>query len=530
MKLKEFLDEIEIKYSNWNDYGFYQTAEIIMPETKKSFFVHIYPNEEDGITYRKIKENRQIEKVYLYCKDQEYYEQINKLLVNPSDRERWYELTGDLAYSGTKFIEDYDELVKKFNQLAIVDNENDLYLELKNDKFLFEQSFFRDTHENEWKGSIKQLHRLTIGKDYLSDYSFDINNKVGKLFSVNVKQKDNIMVNEENGILPFSVSKNVHAIIGDNGSGKTTFIKSLVKAFLYKSDDETGINIIERQDDIKEDVNKIDKILYVSFSPFDSQIVLNEGEKRLRYIGIHESSKDENLSEYMVRSILESLEKLRNSKEERVLWFQLMNRINSERWVRDVCKIMEDKFTCSKVMKDDKEADYWIYIHKEDVSEDIKKLSSGQKILVLSLTKIVLEMTERTVVFFDEPELFLHPPLIKAYIRLIADLTSKYNGLTFIVTHSPITIQEIPHDCVKIATRNIVGEYEINDIAIRTFGESISTINEKIFGVGLLQTGFYNLIELMKNTGELEDNIYKLDQIVGSEGKVLMKYLSENTK
>lgn len=530
MKLIEFLNKIDIKYNNWNDYGFCQTAEIILPNNNKNFIVHIYPNDSDGTTYKKIKKKEKIDGICLYCKDQEYYEQLNKLLENQNDRQEWYKLTGDLAFRGNAFIEEYDDIVKKFNTLVTDENEQDLYLELKEKKDLFELSFFRDTDENEWKGSLKQLHRLTIGKEYLADYSFDIINNSGNKFLVNVKKIDNIIVNEENGILPFSVSKNVYAIIGDNGSGKTTFIKSLAKAFLYEKDDKTGISIIGRKDDVKDDVNKMDNILYVSFSPFDSKIELKEKNTRLKYIGIHESNNKENLSEYMVRAILESLEKLRNRNEERELWFQLMTRINSEKWVREVCKIMEDKFDRFKVTENGKETDKWIYKNNEAVSEEIKEWSSGQKIVVLSLTKIVLEMTERTVVFFDEPELFLHPPLIKAYIRLIADLTSKYNGLTFIVTHSPITIQEIPHDCVKIATRNTMGEYVVNDIAIRTFGESISTINESIFGVGLLQTGFYNLIELMKNTGKLEDNIYKLDQIVGSEGKVLMKYLSENTK
>lgn len=547
MRIEKFLKEVDISFNSWDDYGLKQTAVITMPGGEKSFYVNFYPNEADGSIYSQIKASKKIDPIYFYCADQEYYETLNQILESQTDREEWYNLTGDIAYNYEKFIEYYDNLkMKEANYVNDVDGSEELSVLQKTEVQVFDNSFFRSKLKKEWKSSLQQLHRLTVGQDYLSDYSFDIYSNETKLFSVNVKPKDNIVVDsqDKDNLLPFSVSNNVFAIIGDNGSGKTTFIRNLAKAFLGKSNSK--INIKEKNNcDTNENVNKIDKILYVSFSPFDTKIELTEEtkeakenkenkemketeeDKRLYYIGIHNALENEKLSDRMQEEIMKSLKELRNREELRYIWFQLMNRINSERWITRICMIMEDEFHVVKVDSEEDRGDIWEYKCENDVRKDIAELSSGQKIFILSLTKIVLEMTERTVVFFDEPELFLHPPLIKAYIRLIADLTSKYNGLTFIVTHSPITIQEIPHQCVKVAARNAYGDYTVRNIDVKTFGESISTINESIFKVGLEQTGFYNLIELMKYLGTSHENYSKLDKIVGSEGKVLIKYLKE---
>lgn len=521
MRLEEFLTKIEISYNDWDDYGFKVTASIKLPNYNK-YYVCIYPNPSDESIYKQLKNNEKPKEIFLYCKDQGYYELINSLLENQTDRERWYELTGDIVYGCKEFFKYYDKLKTKTNL------NDDLNYNDRDKIGIFDNAFFRDKNRKEWEPSLQQLHRITVGIDYLSDYCFDICKNNEKLISVDVKPKDNIIINNQQNIdmLPFSVSNNLFAIIGDNGSGKTTFIKSLVMAFLGESDNN-GIEIRKHSIDTKDDCNIINKIIYISFSPFDAKISSPENEKKFQYIGVQNIYESKDLSTNLVEQIIKSLEKLKNSKEKLDMWFKLMNRLNSERWVIKVCFIVEEEF---QIIKNKISGDVWEYKDENGVKIKIGNMSSGQKIMTLSLTNLVLEMTERTVVFFDEPELFLHPPLIKAYIRLIADLTSAINGLTFISTHSPITIQEIPDQCVKIAIKNNIGDYELEDVKFKTFGESISTINEKIFKLGLAQTGFYNLIETMSNNGELKNNIEKLKKIVGSEGRVLIKYLSDNTK
>ena len=52
-------------------------------------------------------------------------------------------------------------------------------------------------------------------------------------------------------------------------------------------------------------------------------------------------------------------------------------------------------------------------------------LSSGHKIVLLTITKLVEMVSEKTLVILDEPELHLHPPLLSSFIRSLSHLLIK---------------------------------------------------------------------------------------------------------
>lgn len=66
----------------------------------------------------------------------------------------------------------------------------------------------------------------------------------------------------------------------------------------------------------------------------------------------------------------------------------------------------------------------------------IKRLSSGQKIILLSFANIINDAVERTLVIIDEPELFLHPPLITAYVRELSKILKKLTAYVWF-PHTP---------------------------------------------------------------------------------------------
>ncbi|MGN9540532.1 AAA family ATPase [Escherichia coli] len=63
-------------------------------------------------------------------------------------------------------------------------------------------------------------------------------------------------------------------------------------------------------------------------------------------------------------------------------------------------------------------------------------MSSGHAVVLLTLTRLVATVEEKTLVLIDEPESHLHPPLLSAFIRALSDLLLD-NGLSIIATHSP---------------------------------------------------------------------------------------------
>ncbi|MDT3917683.1 AAA family ATPase [Staphylococcus saprophyticus] len=48
--------------------------------------------------------------------------------------------------------------------------------------------------------------------------------------------------------------------------------------------------------------------------------------------------------------------------------------------------------------------------YKEEFEKIFKALSSGQKIVILTITKMIEHVVEKTLILIDEPEMYLHPP------------------------------------------------------------------------------------------------------------------------
>lgn len=64
-------------------------------------------------------------------------------------------------------------------------------------------------------------------------------------------------------------------------------------------------------------------------------------------------------------------------------------------------------------------------------------------------------------------------------------------------------------------------------MATRTFGESISFINDAVFGLDLRNTGYYNLLQKLFYDNEIDDRI---ENILGSEGRLLLRTLEQGRR
>ncbi|MEK8170589.1 AAA family ATPase [Streptomyces sp. M19] len=115
-------------------------------------------------------------------------------------------------------------------------------------------------------------------------------------------------------------------------------------------------------------------------------------------------------------------------------------------------------------------------------------LSSGHKSVLLTLTRLVEHVTERTLVVIDEPESHLHPPLLAAFVRALSDLLTDRNGLAIIATHSPVVLQEVPGSCVWKLRRyddQMVAERPV----IETFGENVGILTHEVLALRLPTPG-----------------------------------------
>lgn len=153
---------------------------------------------------------------------------------------------------------------------------------------------------------------------------------------------------------------------------------------------------------------------------------------------------------------------------------------------------------------------YKNYLRKEDYTRNaynlFDKLSSGHKIVLLTLTKLIELSEEKTLIIMDEPEMHLHPPLLGSFIRSLSSLLKKINGVAILATHSPIILQEVPKDCVYKLNRfgNIL---KAERPKIETFGEEIGLLTSEVFGLEVTESGFHQLLKEYVDKGMTYDEI-----------------------
>jgi predicted ATP-dependent endonuclease of OLD family len=111
----------------------------------------------------------------------------------------------------------------------------------------------------------------------------------------------------------------------------------------------------------------------------------------------------------------------------------------------------------------------------------------------LTTTRLVELVDERTLVVLDEPEGHLHPPLLSAFIRAVADLLVARNGVALISTHSPVVLQEVPRCCVWMLRRSRT-QSAVERPSIETFGESVGILTREVFGLEVTDSGFHQLV------------------------------------
>lgn len=107
---------------------------------------------------------------------------------------------------------------------------------------------------------VNQFHRISMGESILTPYHFDYL----------VKQKDECFedIKLEFSVLPNSLPPtNIHAIIGSNGTGKTTLIKNMIKS-ICNEDKLSGEFVYALS--AENELGYFESVICVSFSPFDN--------------------------------------------------------------------------------------------------------------------------------------------------------------------------------------------------------------------------------------------------------------------
>ncbi|MCA0906264.1 ATP-binding protein [Ruegeria marisrubri] len=315
---------------------------------------------------------------------------------------------------------------------------------------------------------------------------------------------------------------NIHVLIGRNGVGKTYLLNNMVQCLLSEDEDIRFGTFDNTEDDILGEQEFFARLVSVSFSAFDTFEPLpirQDKSKGLQftYIGLRNQSKDgeerppkspDNLATDFANSVLTCRQGTRLSR-----WRRALELLEAD----PIFKAAE----ISDLASDDLPTDDI----KKDARSRYGKLSSGHKIVLLTITRLVETVEEKTLVLLDEPEAHLHPPLLSAFVRALSDLLINRNGVALIATHSPVVLQEVPKGCVWMIRR--VGSVVNGERpSIETFGENVGVLTREVFGLEVAETGFHRMLrEAVEEEYDYEDVVDRFSGALGGEARALVRAL-----
>ncbi|PJN64568.1 hypothetical protein PAEAM_06540 [Paenibacillus sp. GM1FR] len=461
------------------------------------------------------------EDFYSLGNETSYYDNLNRL--GDSFRDELLNCLNDIALDLKKFVEVRWERVTT-------------------------QAVLRDISEVKVKN---KFHSLAQGDSSLSRYSF--NYVMAKPTKESTESYQISFKVNPNSHPP----SNIHAIIGRNGVGKTHLLNGMINSLINnKSENNDQRKFGFHQDRVTEGNKIFDNVIYVSFSPFDESEFLQSrrGSKVLpgyTYIGLKrrlespkgskkqsiiESKSTELLREEFINSmwLLRDVGNRLPSKKER--FKQAVKMLNSdpifmESGIAELLDYSKEEIEFMEKARNEKKSIPTSDMQKlkrdfeEKANPICKKFSSGHNIVLLTISKLVEKLEERTLILLDEPETHLHPPLLSTLTRILSYLLLKRNGVGIVATHSPVVLQEVPKDCAWMYNR-MGSELSFNRPEIETFGENINTLTKEVFSFEVTDSGFHNILKEAANKyNDYEEALAHFDENLGLEARAILRVL-----
>lgn len=322
------------------------------------------------------------------------------------------------------------------------------------------------------------------------------------------------------------IPTNVHILIGRNGVGKTRLLSLMTKALVAKDASAKQSGKFQLSEQGKNN-GKFANVVAVSFSAFDEADLLPDRDSApdalgFSYIGLRGWASDSPTASIKPKSPqMLATEFVNSLKECRI-------GPRRRRWAEVIGTLQSDPVFKAAQLAEVIEADLSKKEELEGVLKTFKALSSGHKIVLLTLTRLVEKVEERTLVLIDEPEGHLHPPLLSAMTRAISELLVRRNGVAVIATHSPIILQEVPQSCVWIINR-ILTASKAERPTIETFGESIGILSREVFQLELSQSGYHQILDdVRREASSYEDAMELMGHQLGAEGKAVLRAMYVN--
>ncbi|SKB01838.1 AAA domain-containing protein, putative AbiEii toxin, Type IV TA system [Prosthecobacter debontii] len=336
-------------------------------------------------------------------------------------------------------------------------------------------------------------------------------------------------------VIPDSVPPtNVQVIIGRNGVGKTRLLSNMTKAVLGTEAEREQFGEFTWDHTVmgpslSREVGRFSNVVLVSFSAFDSSDLVSRDEldqSRISYsyVGLRQDTQHGTTTNPLQPSPLgapKTNDELADEFVRSLKECQVGSKLT--RWKNAMKHLEYDLVANTAGITNLIDTN----LSSEDTRERVLKifdlLSSGHKIILLTLTRLVQTVEEQTLVLMDEPESYLHPPLLSAFVRALSELLVDRNGVAIVATHSPVVLQEVPRSCVWVL-RRVRHEMRAEKPGIETFGENVGSLTREVFGLDVKQSGYMQILkDIASKYPSYDQAIAGLNNQLGTEARVILR-------
>lgn len=439
----EHRSKIILNYDDWNDYGYRTSFGVYYCD--ENTYVH-----EIGFI-----------KIYYYNNEVDrsntYYEHTRLSIgktIGQLDGSLYCSLGQDLSYYRNLkkfFPENYLSILERLNDIAVFDKIRDSFIE---------------------EGGVKaSLLRFSGAEKALNEAKSIVQNQQVVEKDISFKYRVNVPYSEIPVILNFDFKKTdilpyrINILIGKNGTGKTQILSRIANSLSgYTEKLETEVFPEQRP--------PIDRVMSISYSAFDSfrKPFEEKNEERTVFSYVYCGIQSEH-GTLSLEQLKENLKKMYAQVKERgreSIWREVLSVLMEEEHQQIVELIANEQF--------------------DDVN-----LSSGQHILICTITELIANIENESIILFDEPEIHLHPNAVSNVLRMFYKLLDKFNSYAIFSTHSPLVLQEIPSKYIQILDRS-EDVLTVRKPDIECFGNNITNIIYDVFDVTKEESNYKTIL------------------------------------
>lgn len=285
------------------------------------------------------------------------------------------------------------------------------------------------------------------------------------------------------------VPRRINILIGKNGLGKSQALKNFCRAALMYGDEGLRLSDVDNGNGRP----MISRVLAIA-TPGETRNTFPPERKKDQKLFYRRLNLTRGGRSALFRSVGDALVQLARNEEfvgEKSRWYLFVEALKKSLPVDSiVVPLKGGEFSSLIDFADGGEQrclERWANVDPSveiglQISGHVYPLSSGQLAFFKLALLCCLYIENGSFVLMDEPETHLHPNLISEFVDMLDYLLEQTGSHAIIATHSAYFVREVPREQVHVFQQASDGAVNIDPPRLKTFGATVDSISQFVFG------------------------------------------------